>query len=120
MDSSQPKYRYENVEVLSIYDADTLTVKVNVGFYISYETALRLARINAWEVRGEERSKGELARDYLQGLVNSAQHKGDKIEIETFRDEREKFGRYLAELWIGNENINDLLVKKGHARYQEY
>jgi micrococcal nuclease len=45
--------------------------------------------------------------------------------IQTIKDRKEKFGRYLAEIWLEADdgsrvNINDLLVQQGHAIYQEY
>ena len=49
---------------------------------------------------------------------------GREIIIETLKDRRGKYGRYLAEIWIGQEgvwlNVNDALVATGHAVYQEY
>jgi hypothetical protein len=45
--------------------------------------------------------------------------------LQTFKDRREKYGRYLGELWLEQEgaaalNVNDALVQSGHARYQQY
>ncbi|HEY6434965.1 MAG TPA: thermonuclease family protein, partial [Ignavibacteriaceae bacterium] len=43
----------------------------------------------------------------------------------TFKNRREKYGRYLAEIWLEEKkgkftNINDLLVTEGFAKYQKY
>ena len=53
------------------------------------------------------------------------QIEGKKVLIQTIKDRKEKFGRYLAEIWLEADdgsrvNINDLLVQQGHAIYQEY
>jgi|SRR3990167_6740042 len=120
VDKSVPRYAYENVEVLDVYDADTLTVKINLGFNIAFNVKLRLARINAWEVKGEEKEKGQEAAAYLRTKIGQVREEGNKIHIETFKDSQEKFGRYLAELYIDGKNINDELVKLGFAKYQDY
>ena len=55
---------------------------------------LRLHRINASELRGKERPKGILSRDFLREKID-----GKEITIETIKDKKGKYGRYLAEIW---------------------
>lgn len=76
---------------------------------------LRLHRINAPEVRGAEREQGLISRDWLRDRIL-----GREIVIETIRDRKGKYGRYLAELWLGDVNINDTLVSEGLAEYKTY
>lgn len=104
------QYRYENITINSIYDADTLTVTLHIGFKIDFTTKLRLYGINAWELRGEEREKGLIARDWLRERL-----KGEEVVIETMKDKKGKYGRYIAILFVDGVNINDELVEKGHA-----
>ena len=52
--------------------------------------------------------------------IMAAEVSGKKIRIETFKDVKGKFGRYLAVLYIDNKNINDELVKNNHAIYVNY
>jgi micrococcal nuclease len=45
--------------------------------------------------------------------------------IETLKDKKGKYGRYLAEIWLEEKpgkfiNINDLIVKEGFAVYKKY
>ena len=56
-------YEYKGI-VVKIVDADTIDVRVDLGFSISTHQRLRVARIDAWEIRGEERPKG-LAAKYM-------------------------------------------------------
>jgi micrococcal nuclease len=109
------KYIYENVEVLNVYDADTITVKVFLGFNIDFTMKVRLYGINAPELRGEERVNGLIARDYLRDRIL-----GKKIKIETLQDKQGKFGRYLAVVWLNQKNINNELVDKKYATYRQY
>jgi micrococcal nuclease len=113
-------YHYKAI-VTSVYDGDTCTVDIDLGLstWIRGEK-LRLYRINAPERKGNERAKGLLSRDFLKSKIE-----GKEITIETIKDRKEKFGRYLAEVWLEEKkgkfiNINDLLVTEGFAKYQKY
>ena len=108
-------YRYR-AHVLKIYDGDTITVRVDLGFHTHRIERLRLARIDAWEVRGEERPAGLVARDWLRSQIL-----GRDVIVQTIKDKTGKYGRYIAEVFtLDCENLNDLIVSNGHARYQDY
>ena len=113
------QYRYENITINSIYDADTMDVTLHIGFKIDFTTKLRLYGINARELRKEEREKGLIARDWLRERL-----KGEEVAVETIKDKKGKYGRYIAIIFVkaGEEwvNINDELVEKGHAKYVKY
>lgn len=112
-------YNYR-AKVNSVYDGDTIRVDIDLGLktWVKNES-LRLARINAPEVRGSEKVKGKASRDFLRKLIL-----GKEVIVETLMDEKGKYGRYLAEIWLKDDgeytNVNDLLVEKGHASYKEY
>ena len=113
-------YHYRAV-VTSVYDGDTCTVDIDLGLstWVRGEK-LRLYRINAPELRGAERPEGLKSRDFLRAQID-----GQKIVIQTIKDKKGKFGRYLAEIWKVGENgevinINDLLVAQGFAEYKDY
>lgn len=114
------KYHYDAV-VREVYDGDTCTVDIDLGLNTwMHAEKLRLHRINAPELVGASREAGIAARDFLRAQVLD---KG--IIIETIKDRREKYGRYLVELWLADasgryHNINDLMVTAGHAIYQRY
>jgi len=107
--------------VTEVYDGDTCTVNIDLGLNTWFHgEKVRLYRINTPELRGEERPRGLLARDFLRGLID-----GKEILLQTIKDRREKYGRYLAEIWLSDGtgcwvNINDRMVSDGHARYQDY
>jgi micrococcal nuclease len=113
-------YHYRAV-VTYVYDGDTVTVDIDLGLsaWIRGEK-LRLHRINAPELRGVEREQGLLSRDFLRSQID-----GKEIFIQTIKDKRGKYGRYIAEIWLPGENdtwtnVNDLLVEKGFAHYKDY
>ena len=112
-------YHYA-AQVQSVYDGDTCRVDIDLGMGIWLrDEKLRLARINAPEMTGPEKASGTVSRDALRELIL-----GREVIIETIKDRRGKYGRYLAEVWLeengGFININDELVAKGFAEYREY
>jgi micrococcal nuclease len=113
-------YHYRAI-VRSVYDGDTCTVDLDLGLHTWVNgEKIRLNRINAPELRGEERPQGLVSRDFLIEQIQ-----GKDIIIQTIQDKKGKYGRYLGEIWLKNDddewtNINDLLVKNGYAEYHEY
>lgn len=108
-------YTYKGV-IKSVYDGDTVTADIDLGFNTwLHGEKLRLARINAPEVRGSERSAGLISRDWLRNRLS-----GEAVLIHTIKDKRGKYGRYIAEIWHKNVNINDALVDAGLAEYKSY
>lgn len=103
-------YAYK-ADVTEVYDGDTITADVDLGFNTWRRgEKLRLAGINAPEVRGEEREAGLISRDALRSRVL-----GKQVIICTIKDKTGKFGRYLAEIYLDGENINEWMMLKGHA-----
>jgi endonuclease YncB( thermonuclease family) len=107
--------------VTSVYDGDTCTVDIDLGLHTWVKNEkIRLYGINAPELRGKERPRGLKSRDFLrEQILNKV------ITIETIKDKKGKYGRYIGKIWIRNKkekeiNISDLLVKNGFAVYKEY
>ncbi len=112
-------YHYK-AKVTKVYDGDTLTADIDLGMSIfAIGEKIRLHRIDAPELKGRTKKKGITSRNFLKLMVDQKE-----IIIETIRDKKEKYGRYLAEVWIWQEkkyiNVNDLLVEKGFAIYKSY
>ena len=80
---------------------------------------IRLWRINAPQIRGANRKDDLASRDFLRELIL-----GREVLLQTIRDKRCKYGRYLGEIVVkqgrNNVNANDALVQDGHAEYVEY
>lgn len=107
--------------VSSVYDGDTCTVEIDLGLHTWVkDESIRLHRINAPEVKGEERNAGLVSRDFLRNLILNKE-----IILKTIKDKKEKYGRYLGEIWLQDESgkmicINDLMVSSGNAIYKDY
>ena len=109
---------YYIAEVVSVYDGDTITCNVDLGFKTFKRVKIRLTGIDTPEIRTrdlEEKKRGYASRDWL-----SSQILGKNILLHT--QEKGKFGRWLGTIWsLEEENIseqnsyNQKLITEGHA-----
>lgn len=103
-------YTY-NAHVISVYDGDTITVEIDLGFYAHLKNMkLRLYGINTPEIRGDTREAGLVARDALRSRILDKD-----VVVRTIRDTQEKYGRWLAHIEIDGEDINNWLVANNYA-----
>lgn len=107
-------YEY-NVKITSVYDGDTVTGDVDLGFGVwMHNQKFRLYGINTAELKTKDESeklKALAARDRLRELVL------DK-EVRIRSHGKEKYGRWLIEIWIdplSTSSINQQLIIEGHA-----
>ena len=93
--------------VTKVYDGDSITVDFDLGMYVTLrKQKIRLIGINAPEVRGEQREQGLISRDRLREKIL------DKwVVIQTQKDKKGKYGRWLGTIWLEEENINNWLLK---------
>lgn len=113
-------YRYDNVLVKEVKDADTIVVDLDCGFHIFLkDIIIRFSRINAWETRGAEKDNGVKAKNYIKKRLESKIVSVD-IQKPHGKNLTDSFGRYIAEVYLDRENLSDTLCKLGHARYQKY
>ena len=99
--------------VLSVYDGDTITCNIEVGFDIYKLEKVRLSGINAPEVRGEEREEGLKSRDALRELISDKQ-------LRLVNEGTGKYGRTVANLYLDTINVCDWMVRNGYAEYHSY
>lgn len=108
-------YEYKLESIKSIYDGDTFIGRVDVGFGVIKEEKFRLAYINAPELRGETYEAGKASRDWLRNRIQEAYDANKLILIKTIKDSKEKYGRYLADIWIDDISVNKQMVELGLA-----
>lgn len=103
-------YTYR-AKVTAVYDGDTLTADIDLGFSVVLrDQTVRLARINAPEMRGAGAEMGVKSRDALRSQVL-----GKTVVLRTIKDSREKYGRWLGEVWVNDKCVNDWLLAEGLA-----
>ena len=97
-----------SVAIASCYDGDTCTTTT--------AERIRLACIDTPELVGmrAEPVPAKAARDFLRNLVV-----GKKVRIRRITEDR--YGRTVAELFVGERNVQREMVAAGHAEvYQRY
>lgn len=107
-------YEYK-AKVIKVYDGDTITVLADLGFSITIKETIRFYGLNTPEVRGVEREDGLISRDRLRERIL-----GKEVIIKTRKDKKGKYGRYIAEIFLEDENINEWLITEGLAERKDY
>lgn len=119
-------YEYRAI-VTKVYDGDTITVDWDLGRKVWIrDESIRLVDkdgrgVDAPEVRGGDRPEGLRSRDYLRHLVL-----GREVIIKTRKDSQEKYGRYLASVWLEDPHtghrtdVVQLMLDRGLMVYQDY
>lgn len=109
---------YYNAFVKKVYDGDTITVDIDLGFNtILKNQKIRLYGINAPEVRGDSRKEGLETRDWLRTRIL---HKN--IILRSRKHKKGKYGRWLGTVFtsLNMSSINEELVAKGLAIKANY
>jgi micrococcal nuclease len=101
--------------VIKVYDADTITIASKLPYNESpmYRLSVRLNGIDTPEIKGkgveeEEKDAAKLARDFVSNLALNKYVRLENIESE-------KYGRILADVYIGDVHLNGLLLKERYA-----
>jgi len=104
------KYVY-TAYVNDVYDGDSITVDIDLGFgIIMTDQKVILHGVNAPEIRGESKEKGLLSKEWLSKRIE-----GEQVILKTYKDKTGKYGRYLGDIYLDGENINELMLKEGMA-----
>lgn len=84
-------YEYR-ARVIRVVDADTFHLDVDMGMDIHTHKTIRLNGVDAYE---KNSPKGKDAIQLVHDLIKP----GDMVTLLTYKDKREKFGRYLGEIY---------------------
>ena len=106
-------YEYR-ATIRRVVDGDTVDITLDLGFDILYNNRIRLLGIDTPESRTrdlEEKKLGLAAKERVRELCPV----GSTVTVKTPKDGRGKFGRILGEIYVGDVNVNKLLVEEGHA-----
>ncbi len=110
----KPEWEYKyRAEVVRVVDGDTVDAEVDLGFDVRLSARFRLLGINAPE-KNTDAGKKSLAR--LAELLPV----GSSVVVQTTKDKKEKYGRYLGTFLIGGKSVNQQLVDEGFAAVAVY
>lgn len=96
---------YQHVNAVRVIDGDTVELEIDVGNHMTWRGKFRLAGIDAPE---KGKPGHAAARKFLWDSI-----KNGFSSVETFKPD--KFGRWLADLYVGGAKINDAMIAAGHA-----
>ena len=114
------KYIYRG-KLDRVIDGDTIDAMIDVGFDIWVKKRIRYKGIDTWESRTrnlEEKAKGLEAKARNKELLVEVSAKSGYFRLKSYGVG--KYGRVLGEIFIQDANgvdmnINDTLIKEGHA-----
>lgn len=114
-DTQEFTFPIKGGRVIKVYDADTITIASKLPYPESplYRLSVRLNGIDTPEMKGkdisdEEKYAAKAAREFVYNLVFNKYVRLENIETE-------KYGRILADVYIGDNHLNELLLKERYA-----
>lgn len=120
------KFVYE-AKVLSVHDGDTISVEIDLGFELKFTDKIRFFGLNAPELkmRNENNKLVENpAGNKTLEIVKEFLPIGSTIVVETIKDKKEKYGRYLANIYAMRDgeqvNVNKFLLEYNLAVPMKY
>jgi micrococcal nuclease len=93
-------------KVLRVVDGDTVDVELD-----GRRERVRLIGVDTPEVHGSVEHYGEEASAFAKERLTGAE-----VSLELDAEERDRYGRLLAYLWLGDEMFNETLVREGYAQ----
>jgi len=114
-DTQEFTFPIKGGRVIKVYDADTITIASKLPYDESplYRLSVRLNGIDTPEMKGkdvsnDEKEAAKLAREFVYNLVFNKYVRLENVESE-------KYGRILADVYIGDIHLNELLLKERYA-----
>jgi len=100
-------------EVIKVYDGDTITIVSKLPYDGSplYRFSVRLAGIDCAEIKGKTEKEKVLAQEAKNALQSLILHK--VVALKNLKTE--KYGRILADVYIGELHVNQWLLDKKYA-----
>ena len=100
-------------KVIKVYDGDTITIAAKLPYKESplYRLSVRLNGLDTPEIKGkdaEEKEVAKMARDFVANLVMNKYVRLENVQSE-------KYGRILADVYVGEENLNEILLRERYA-----
>lgn len=126
MSAPVPNYAHK-ATLIGVHDGDSFWLNVDfgmntAGIKLVLPCYLRLVGIDTWEITGPEhlhdpgREKGRHARAFTESALNAG-----PIVVQTIKPSgapvgEEKYGRWLARAFVGDDELSDLLRERGFEK----
>ncbi len=99
-------HRTFTATVVRVVDGDTLDVRID-----GRTERVRLIGVDTPEVYGQAEAYGAEASAFTKRRLD-----GREVRLELDVEERDKYGRLLAYVWVGDELFNATLLREGYAQ----
>ena len=105
-------YEYSG-KVLKVIDGDTIEAQIDLGFDIFTVKRVRLANIDAPEVRTKNKEEKLAGKKAKNRLIEIFQQNNDRFVLKSLGIG--KFGRCLGEVIVNNQSVSKLLLEENLA-----
>ena len=109
------KFTYP-ISSIRVIDGDTIEADVDLGFRIRQRQIIRLAGIDAPELRSKDPDERERAKE-ASGALHWILKTSQPAQVLMHSIGLDKYGRSLAAVWVGEpwQNANQWLAENGYA-----
>jgi len=108
------QFTFPILKIIKVLDGDSLRLSVDLGFKLSRIIDVRIHGIDTPEIRGYQKSAGQLVRQALIKMLTKAQEKG---QLTLISEDLDKYGRCLGDIETqDNDSILNFLLEKELGR----
>lgn len=100
-----------NAVVTRVIDGDTIDASVDLGFTVHVDVRFRLNGINTAELRDSDPVKAEAAQRAKKFIIDACLNK--EITLKSYKTD--KYGRWLADVFVNGVSVNRQLLNEGLA-----
>jgi len=116
-DTCEFTFPVEGGRVIKVYDGDTITIAAKMPFRTMtgpiYRFSVRLNGIDTPEMKGKGVTEDEKSAAYSTQKFVSNLVLNKYVTLKNIKNE--KYGRILADVFIEDINLNELLIKERYA-----
>ena len=102
-----------NGKVKKVVDGDTIDAYIDLGFDVWITKRIRFMGIDTPESRTRDKVEKRFGKGAKHRLVSMLEQNDNKFTVKSHGTG--KFGRVLGELFFGDLNIYEQMIKEGHA-----
>ena len=106
-------YNY-NAKIVRWVDGDTVILDIDLGFYVTRQERVRLARINAPELNSQVPYQVRKAKS-ARAKAKKFAPEGSQVVLTTSKSSIDRYSRYIGEITFNEKNISDYLIEIGVA-----
>jgi endonuclease YncB( thermonuclease family) len=103
----EPTYIYRVAEIVKVFDGDTYTFRLDLGFRASLTLQVRLHGYDCPELRTDQ---GKKAREVAAGILQT----GKVVTVQSFKDDR-SFERWVCDVDVDGVALGPQLEQQGLA-----